>query len=344
LDPTRGDVIQNLRIVPAVTLEFTSGLLMTNADGSLNAAVRIHSLKDISNAALMLYNGKASKVVKNINLKKGTDTTLYVTYSAKELGDSKEDFYLSATLGEGKSAYMRSKQLIQYEHIPTLQYFTNAYTKVLHSNWKSTAKRIGYIEGAGDLTPEIFRLAGLQVDILKDADITAERLKKYDAVLTGIRAVNVEKRMAVWVPELMRYVANGGTLVMQYNTLQDMATSNVGPYPITLSSKRVTEEDAAVEFIVPGHRLLNHPNKITQNDFEGWVQERGLYYPAKWDDKYQTIFKMNDAGEEPLTGATLYTQFGKGHYVYAPLSFFRQLPVGNKGAIRLLLNMLSVGK
>jgi hypothetical protein len=131
---------------------------------------------------------------------------------------------------------------------------------------------------------------------------------------------------------------------MQYNTLQDMSTTNIGPYPITLGRERVTEEDAVVEFIIPDHRLLNHPNKITQSDFAGWVQERGLYYPLKYDEKYQAIFKMNDTGEQPLTGGTLYTQFGKGHYVYAPLSFFRQLPAGNKGAIRLLLNMLSVGK
>ncbi|MCD6064780.1 MAG: family deacetylase, partial [Flavipsychrobacter sp.] len=345
LDPTRGDVIQNIRIVPAVTLEFTAPLLVTAPDGSLTAGVRIHTLKDIDAGMLFLNSGKGAKEIgKGFRLAKNSDTTIYTIYTAKELAGMPEDFELTAVLGTGDASYTRTKNLIQYEHIPTLQYFTRATTKVLRSNWQFTAKRIGYIEGAGDLTADILRLAGLQVDVLKDADISADRLKKYDAILTGIRAVNVEKRMPVWMPELMRYVANGGTLVMQYNTLQDMSTTNIGPYPITLGRERVTEEDAVVEFIIPDHRLLNHPNKITQSDFAGWVQERGLYYPLKYDEKYQAIFKMNDTGEQPLTGGTLYTQFGKGHYVYAPLSFFRQLPAGNKGAIRLLLNMLSVGK
>jgi hypothetical protein len=131
---------------------------------------------------------------------------------------------------------------------------------------------------------------------------------------------------------------------MQYNTLQDLATTNIGPYPFTLTNKRVTEENATVEFIQPKHTLLSYPNKITQNDFNGWVQERGLYFTDKWDAKYQPLFKMNDTGEQPLTGSTIYAAHGKGHYIYTSLSFFRQLPAGNKGAIRLLMNMLSVGK
>ena len=344
LDPTRGDVIQNIRIVPPVTLEFTSGLFTTNPDGSLDISLRIHTLKDIKNGQLVLYAGKKTKVLEHLNIAKGTDTTISVNYPAAELADNKDDFYISSTLVEKGKAHMRTKHLIEYEHIPTLQYFTNSYTKVLHANWKTTAKRIGYIEGAGDHTATILRLAGLQVDILKETDIAANKLRKYDAILTGIRAINTEKRMAGWMSELLRYVQNGGTLVMQYNTLQDMATTKLGPYPIALSRERVTEEDATVEFIQPNHKILNHPNKITTADFEGWVQERGLYFPGKWDDKYQTILKMNDTGEEPLTGGTLYAQYGKGHYIYTPLSFSRQLPAGNKGAIRLMLNMLSVGK
>ncbi|MBC7552666.1 MAG: PIG-L family deacetylase, partial [Taibaiella sp.] len=137
----------------------------------------------------------------------------------------------------------------------------------------------------------------------------------------------------------------GGTLVMQYNTPQDMATTKLGPYPITLGGdKRVTEEDATITFTDPKSKLLNTPNKITDTDFEGWVQERGLYFAAKWDDKYTTFLSMHDTGEEPLTGGTLYTKYGKGNYIYTCLSFSRQLPAGNKGAIRLLMNFLSAGK
>ena len=150
--------------------------------------------------------------------------------------------------------------------------------------------------------------------------------------------------MVYWLPVLMQYVQDGGTLVMQYNTLQDMATTKLGPYPFSLSNDRVTEEDAKVEFIDPKSRILNYPNKITDKDFDGWVQERGLYFATKWDDHYKPIFSMHDAGEQPLTGGTLYAKAGKGNYIYTSLSFSRQLPAGNKGAIRLLMNMLSVGK
>jgi hypothetical protein len=143
---------------------------------------------------------------------------------------------------------------------------------------------------------------------------------------------------------LFEYAKNGGTLVMQYNTLQDMATTKIGPYPITLSDKRVTEEDARVTFVDPQSRLLNYPNKIADADFDGWVQERGLYFASKWDDHYKPIFSMHDEGEEPLTGSTLYAKYGAGNFVYTSLSFSRQLPAGNKGAIRLFMNMVSVGK
>lgn len=347
LDPTRGDMVEQLRIVPPVSLEFADPLLVVQPDGFVHTAVRIHSRADIKNGVLNISGmSNNNKRIGKINITKGMDTVVPVNFVVEELsGGSGSDFYLAASLfaSDGK-IYSRSQHTIQYEHIPTLQYFTNAYTKVLRRNWKTTAKRIGYIEGAGDYTASILRLAGLQVDILKDGDIEANKLKKYDAVLTGIRAVNTEKRMATWMPELLRYVHNGGTLVMQYNTLQDLATTDIGPYPITLSTLRVTEEDAPVEFLNPKHRLLNYPNVITQDDFKGWVQERGLYYASKWDDRYEPIFQMHDTGEQPLKGSTLYAHYGKGHYVYAPLSFFRQLPAGNKGAIRLLLNMLSVGK
>lgn len=126
--------------------------------------------------------------------------------------------------------------------------------------------------------------------------------------------------------------------------MQDMATTKIGPYPFMLSNDRVTEEDAKVTFIEPSSRLLNYPNKISEADFSNWVQERGLNFTKSWDDHYEAIFEMNDTGEPPLRGSTLYTKYGKGNYIYTTLSFSRQLPAGNKGAIRLLMNMLSVGK
>jgi len=348
LDPTHGDVIEQLRIVPDVSVEFSQPIIVANNDGSFSGAIRVHPNKDIKDFSIQIHKSKgfSPPTLVSFSAKKGIDTVIEFSYPAplKNIEPLFSELELHATVVINNDRFDRKQNIIKYEHLPTLQYFTHAYAKVLRSNWKSIVKRIAYIDGAGDNVAEVLRLTGLQVDILSEQDITVEKLKKYDAVLTGVRLINTEKRMNYWMHVLNQYVNNGGTLVMQYNTLQDMATTNIGPYPITLSSQRVTEEDATVNLLDPKHKLLNSPNKITNEDFNDWVQERGLYFATKWDDKYKPLFRMNDTGESPLDGCTLYTQYGKGHYVYTTLSFFRQLPAGNKGAIRLLMNMLNAGK
>ena len=348
-DPVKGDVVEQLRIVPGATVAFNSGLIITNPDGSVQAEVRLHTYKDIKDGTLDLTSTKSPKPVVSVhglNLSSSSDTIISVHIDAKALTvEGNNDFFLNAQMSSGGEIFNKSMHLIQYNHLPSLQYFTQPFSKVLRSNWKCTVKKIGYIEGAGDYIPTFLRLAGLEVDVLKESDLTsAAKLKKYDAIITGIRAVNVEKRMSYWLPVLFEYAQNGGTLVMQYNTTQDLATTKVGPYPFTITSDRVTEEDAKMDFVDPKARLLNYPNVITQADLTDWVQERGLYFASKWDDKYKTLFSMHDEGEKPLEGGTLYAKVGKGNYVYTSLSFSRQIPAGNKGAIRLLMNMLSVGK
>ena len=348
LDPVKGDVVEQLRIVPAATLAFNNTLLIARPDGSVQADMRIHAYKDIKRSYLNIKNADNTPLVSinGLSMAAGTDTLIQVNITPQisaKLG--KDDFYLIAdyTIMEADGGiFDQSLHLVQYNHLPTLQYFTPVYAKVLRPNWKCTAKRIGYIEGAGDNIASFLREAGLQVDILKEGDLTdAGKLKKYDAIVTGIRAVNVEKRMAYWLPILFKYAENGGTLVMQYNTLLDLSTTKIGPYPFTLANLRVTEEDANVGFVDPKSNLLNYPNKITDKDFGGWVQERGLYFASKWDDRYKPVFEMHDTGEQPLLGSTLYARVGKGNYIYTSLSFSRQIPSGNKGAIRLFMNMLS---
>lgn len=347
LDPTHGDVIEQLRIVPPHSFYFMSGLTVVTPDSPMEVFVKIHPFRNVENASLVVYSSKnlLQSMIQHINLKKDIDTVIRLVFDTKNLKNiSDSNFYLTGTLGSDFGDFSRTQHIIKYEHLPTLQYFTEAYTKVISKDWKTKVKRIGYVEGAGDEVAEILQATGLNVDILTDRDITAKNLKKYDAVLTGIRVVNTERKMPTWMHELLQYVEEGGTLVMQYNTMQDMATTTLGPYPFALSRSRVTEEDAAVTFLAPDHKLMNSPNKITQKDFEGWVQERGLYFPEKADEHYQTLYSMHDAGEDALNSATLYTPYGKGHYIYTSLAFFRQLPAGNKGAIKMLMNMLSAGK
>jgi LmbE family N-acetylglucosaminyl deacetylase len=348
LDPVKGDVVEQLRIVPDATVAFSNSLLVTAKDGSAQADIRLHAFKEIHDAMLTISGNMKGDiaVIKGLNLPTGTDTLISITVPPSvSAAKGKDDLYLYAELAAGGKTYNRTQHTIQYNHLPTLQYFTQPYAKVLRANWKCTVKHIGYIEGAGDYIPTFLRLAGLDVDVLKEGDLAAaSKLKKYDAIIVGIRAVNVEKRMAYWLPVLMQYAQNGGTLVMQYNTLQDLSTTKMGPYPFKISDQRVTEENAKMTLTDPKDRLLNYPNKITDSDFDGWVQERGLYFVADHDSHYKTLFSMHDDGEQPLDGGTIYTRTGKGYYIYTSLSFFRQVPAGNKGAIRLLMNMLSAGK
>jgi len=344
LDPVKGDVTEQLRIVPDATVELSNDVFVAGADGSVQAAVRVHAYTDISGKYLSIMTDVLSKPVfelQGLTLKKGTDTLIpFKVAAAKELAG--KDFHLIAMLNVPNSSTLH---IIQYDHLPTLQYCSDPMARVLAPTWKCNVKKIGYVEGAGDKVPDVLRQAGLDVEILKDADFSSvANLTKYDAIITGIRAVNAEKRMTAWMPMLLEYAHNGGTLVMQYNTAHGLYTDHLGPYPFTLSRDRVTEEDAEVRFTDPTHKLLNAPNKISADDFKDWVQERGLYYAQKYDKRYTTIFSMNDTGEQPLEGSTLYTKTGKGHYIYTALSFSRQLPAENKGAIKLLMNMLSIGK
>ena len=345
LDATHGDVVEQLRVVPNMNLKFTTGLLITLPDGSLKAAVHIHTEKDINRGILKVFSNDFSINVKDITLSAKKDTTITIAISSSTIAKSKSGtFDLFASFEDNGRTYNKQQNTIKYEHLPTLQFYNAPKVKVLRKNWQCTAKRIGYIDGAGDDVSELLRLVGLQVDILKLADITPQKLAKYDAMMVGIRALNTKPEMAILMPILLKYANDGGTLVMQYNTAHRLVTKKIGPYPIKLSYKRVTEEDADVIILDNKHRLLNHPNKITQADFSNWVQERGLYFASEWDSHYTPLFSMHDQGEEAQKGSTLYTTYGKGHFIYTPISFFRQLPAGNQGALRLLLNFLSVGK
>jgi LmbE family N-acetylglucosaminyl deacetylase len=346
LDPEKGDVVEPLRVVPMVTLDFTEPLIITQPDGSVKTNIRLHPSAAVSGGVLSINSDKPVFMVSNINLRAGIDTviTLQMTSAQVNLGGS-HNFNLEASFRADNEIFNRTQHIIRYSHLPTLQYFTNANARVVLNDWTCTAKKIGYIEGAGDYTLQFLKLAGFNVSVLNDNDFAdAGKLSQYDAIITEVRSVNVNKKMSRWLPVLHQYVEQGGTLVMEYNTMQDLSTTKIGPYPFTLSGSRVTEEDAKVNFLNPGHRLLNYPNKITPADFNGWIQEIGLYFPKDWDSKYEPLFEMNDTGETALKGGTLYTAYGKGNYIYTSLSFFRQLPVGNEGAIRLLMNMLSAGK
>ena len=347
LDPVKGDVVEQLRIVPALDLAFAEPVYFAKEKEGLTVTLRLKANQFINYGSVTFKIGNTPvKTFTGINLPDNTVTIKDFLIPAEDLSKIKtSQNKLEAVFSAENSNFSKGQVLIQYPHLPSLQYFVPAATWLLKGDIKVLAKKVGYIQGAGDLIPEFLRQAGLQVDVLTEADIlNPTKLATYDAVVTGVRVINTEKRIKNWQPALKNYVENGGTIVMQYNTTQDMALQDFGIYPLSISGKRVTEENAALKFLIPNHKLLNYPNKITATDFNGWVQERGAYFPDKWDDKYEALFEMNDTGEEPLKGSTLYAKYGKGNFIYSPLAFFRQLPAGNVGAARLFFNFISAGK
>lgn len=352
LDPVRGDVVELLRIVPALELKFTQPLYLAkeNEDLPVSLNFKLNSDKQFSNGKVnLIFNGKrlGGGDLKSIN---GKDFTVDYIIPKSELAKlNSSRLQLDANFVADGVTYNKKQVLIQYPHLPALQYFAPATVALMKGDIQAKVKKVGYVQGAGDFIPEFLRIAGIQVDVLKDEDFysgngSQNKLSQYDAIVLGVRANNTEKKLGRWMPFLWSYVKAGGNLVMQYNTNQDTTVDQLGIYSFRIANKRITEENAEVKFLNPNHQLLNFPNKITANDFKDWVQERGAYFPDQWDAAYEPLFEMHDTGEAPLQGSTLYTKYGKGNFIYTPLAFFRQLPAGNVGAARLFLNFLSAQK
>jgi LmbE family N-acetylglucosaminyl deacetylase len=240
--------------------------------------------------------------------------------------------------------YSKGLVEISYPYIKPQVYFPESEVKLVRLNLKKYNENIGYIMGPGDDIPDCLRDMGYKVTLLDDNALEETNLSKYDVIITGIRAYNTRKELKFAQPKLMNFVRDGGTLIVQYVRPNDVQVDNIGPYPITLSSDRITDETAKMNFVNPKQQFLNFPNKITENDFNGWVQERGLYFASQWDDKYQPIFSGHDPDESDLEGGMLFTRYGKGIFIYTALAWFRQLPDGVPGAYRIFANMISAGK
>jgi LmbE family N-acetylglucosaminyl deacetylase len=245
-----------------------------------------------------------------------------------------------------------SMETISYPHIPPQVLFPPANAKLVRADVRLLARTIGYVMGAGDEVPQALRQLGAQVTLLGSDDLAAGNLQRFDAIVTGVRAYNVRSDLRANESRLLDYVKNGGTLVVQYNVAEGgnpfggdtNILANIGPYPITTGRERVTVEEAPVEFLHPESLLLHRPNEITERDFAGWIQERGLYFASQWDHHYEPLFETHDPMEKPQTGSTLYTPFGKGQYIFTAFSWFRELPAGVPGAFRIFANFLSAGK
>ncbi|PCH95118.1 MAG: LmbE family protein [Bacteroidetes bacterium] len=343
-DPVKGEQYRPFAITPPVFVNFSESILIFADDNNKVIDLLVKSASDNFSGVVKIKAPKGWQLNKSewtIKLENKGDEqkiTAILKPTSKAV-----DGVITANVASGDSRYDMALSTIEYDHIPTQLYFPKSEAKLVYIDLKKKGSLVGYIEGAGDVIPQSLEIIGYDVDILQESDIELENLKKYGSIVLGIRALNTNERIGFIMPVLLDYAKAGGTLILQYNTKHRLKTDNFSPYPIKLSRDRVTEEDAEVMYLIPFHRILSSPNKITKADFDGWVQERGLYFPGEWDEKYDAVLGWNDKGEERKDGSLLVAEYGKGHYIYTGISFFRELPAGVPGAYRLLTNIISYG-
>lgn len=337
-DPIDGEVNQPFTIVPEVDLSLSKDLvfLVPGADPSVTVTVNFRN---------QLLEGALEF--------EGLNANQFKVLKVEELPAQKQRRYTIAFL-QGKSGKQHLRALfktasgqvfdqvihrISYPHIPNLTYFSPAQIQLIQEDWKVSGRKIGYLEGAGDEVSDVLSSLGYQVEFLTEENLEVDQLNEFQAIVVGIRAYNTQEFLANKQQILLDYVKSGGNLILQYNTSSPLVTPNLGPYPFAIGRDRVTVEGSPVQADW-AHSLLRTPNRLEEKDFEGWVQERGLYFASKVDERYQTPLTLQDPGEAANKGALITTHFGSGTYVYTGISFFRQLPAGVPGAIKLFINLI----
>ena len=345
VDPVAGEVRQALVIAPPAFANVADSVVIFPTNQPKRVSVHVTTATGSVKGELKLavpQRWEVSPASVPIDLK-SADAETTGTFTVKPPDQNNEGTLRAIISIEGHD-YSFERVRISYPHIGVQTLMPAAEAKLVRADIRNKGNRIGYIPGAGDDVPESLRQIGYSVKILSEPEITAKNLAQFSAVVLGIRAYNTQDRISNWLPELFDYVKQGGVVITQYNTLAELRTNQLGPYPLEISHARVTDENAEVRILAPNHPLMTSPNKITSKDFEGWVQERGLYFPSKWDPAWTPILSCNDPKEKPLDGGLLVAKSGKGFFVYTSYSWFRQLPAGVPGAYRLFANMLSLGK
>jgi LmbE family N-acetylglucosaminyl deacetylase len=342
--PDKGELYRPFEIIPAASSQIESKVIIFNDAKPKDITVTVKAGKNNLSGIVKLAhpdNWQVHPEIQPINIP-NKDDVQKVIFTLIPPTVQSEGFITPIVEVDGKT-YTDERIEIDYEHIPFQTVLMPSVSKVVKLNIDKRGENIGYIEGAGDVVPESLRQIGYNVTIINADEITEENLAQFDAIVVGIRAYNIIDALKFKQRFLLDYVKNGGNLVIQYNTNRGLKTNNLAPYDLNVSRDRVTDENAKVTILDPDHPLLNVPNKITQDDFKGWVQERGLYFPNSWSKEFKPLLAMNDKGETPKEGSLLVAKYGKGNYIYTGLSFFREFPAGVPGAFRLFVNLLSSG-
>lgn len=341
--PENGATYRPFEVVPPLTVKLKEGVYLFPNGKSADIQVVVHSWKKNQKGRVELplpegWSCKPAFYEVSLQIPGESKAFTFTVYPPK----NSSEITIHPKVTANGMTYNMSMTDIDYEHIPYQTVLMPSSAKLVNLSIDNKAKKIAYIMGAGDEIPKCLNQIGSTVDLLKAEEITADKLAGYDALVMGVRAYNTEQSLKFKQNDIFEYVKNGGNVVVQYNVSNGLVTNNLAPYPITLSRDRVTVESAPMRILNPEHPVLNYPNKITDKDFDGWVQERGLYFPSKWDPAFTPIFSCNDPGEKPSEGSLLIAQYGKGNYVYTGLSFFRELVAGVPGAYRLFANLISL--
>ncbi len=345
-DRVKGEVYEQFEVTPPVSAKVDSKVIIFAKAESKQIPVTVTSHKTDLAGTVFLDHPAGWTIEPQsfpVSIEDKNTSQEYIFTVTPPAGDSEGEIVPTVTVS-GKN-YDKELVKIDYAHIPLQSLFLPNKAKVVRLDIARKGNYIGYIQGAGDAVPENLEQIGYQVAVIQPETITPELLSQFDAIVVGIRAYNVVDELPAKQPLLLDYVKNGGTMIAQYNTSGRWGNTQIGaPYELNLSRDRVTDEHSEVRILAKDHPIMNFPNKLTQQDFKGWTQERGLYFPDKWADAYTPVLSMNDKGETPKDGSLLVAAYGKGHYIYTGLSFFRELPAGVSGAYRLFANMLSIGK
>jgi LmbE family N-acetylglucosaminyl deacetylase len=341
VDHVLGELTRPLVVEPPVSVNLVERVVLFPTAGPRRVQVAVQA--NVANAGgkvrLDLGQGwraePADQAFHAASAGEQQDLTFEVTPPA---GESHGELRAVAAVSGGETGL--GVHVISYPHIPVEMLFPPAVVRLVRSEVRITARKVGYIVGAGDELPESLRQLGCEVTLLGASDLEQRNLAEFDAIVTGVRAYNVRPDLRANQGRLLEYVRQGGTMVVQYNTA-DGSLPELGPHRLVPGRSRVAVEDAPVSFPHPENPLLRTPNVITERDFEGWVQERGLYFASEWDSHYETVLVCHDPGEPPQAGGMLYARYGRGVYIFSAYSWFRQLPAGVPGAYRLFANILS---
>ncbi len=352
VDKVRGELTRPFEVVPPVSLSVADHAVVfpTAAPRVIAVTVRAQDGPRAGTVQLQATAGwKVAPTSQEFRLSRDGEETLLRFEVTPPGGASSAD--LAAVAETGGTKVTSSVLVIDYPHIPAQTVFGRAIARVVRADIVVRAKSVGYVVGSGDDVPAALRQIGCDVTFLGPEDLARGDLSRFDAIVTGVRAYNTRPDLRANQSRLMQYAENGGAVIVQYNVAEGgfgggdpKVLDNIGPWPLTVGRERVTVEEAPVELLKSGHPLLTSPNRIVSADWEGWVQERGLYFASKWDPRYETLIAMHDPGEPALTGGIIYGRVGKGTYVFTPLSWFRQLPAGVPGAYRIFANLLSAGR